>query len=405
MILQGQERLLQVSSVCVFYAIAPFAPAALAQDSVVDPEQLIEEQDGPAAPGRLLDTVFETLPAARDRLRQDYGISYAGNHFAGIYTDVDEGEVSSAGLAGLAVRWDIFNRAAPNQGSVIAYVENRHEIGGTASTAFNAAFGPAFSPNALNSAGEFTRLRQLYYRQALFDDALITAFGKFALRANFSFSPLTTNRFRNFQSSAMSLAPTAPWPGDSVGLYARWQPADRHWGVTAAVVDAAPEVNGFDFDIDGPYVLGSIYLMSEPWRPDSGTPPPPHYVQATVYRQPDAAGRPEGWGMIATYDLRLRPEWSVGLRYGYAEEDLSPVEQNAAAVLVFNNPFLRASDGVGIGVAWSREAASAEDVLTAEAFYRWNVIPGFELTPTVQMAMSDDRGDELIFGLRTGLSF
>ena len=389
----------------VGFAVVLSVSASMAQNAPVDPERLIGEQEQPAAPGRLLDNLFTGLPNARERLRQDYGIRYAANYYAGVYTQLDGDGESASGLANLAVRWDAIGRGSPNMGSIIAYVENRHELGGNTSTDFNRRLGPAISPNAFNSAGGFTRLRQLYYRQSLFENELIAAFGKFALRGNFSYSPLTANRFRSFQSAALSLAPTAPWPADSVGVYARWQPAGERWGATTALVDAAPDINGFDFDIEGPYALTSLYLVSEPWRPDSGRPPPSHHFQATVYRQPDTAGRAEGLGTVATYDLRLRPMWSVGLRYGYADEDLGAVQQNAAAALVFDAPFERASDGAGIGVAWSREAVSEQDVFTAEAFYRWNVVPGFELTPTLQFTSTDDDGGQVVFGLRSATSF
>lgn len=390
-------------TICGLALIGAFGTAASAQEGAVDPEQLIRDQTRDDGPGRLLDNFDLGVAARRAALRERAGISFAANYYLIMQSAPDADADVINGLANLAFRWDNGRLIEGEQTSVVGYLENRHDIAGLSSADFNARFGPTAAPNGF--ATEFTRLRQLYLRQTLFDDSLVIAAGKYSLRGNFGASRLTVNKFRGFQSPTLSRAPSTPWPVESVGLYGRWQPEGRRWAVSAGLVDADPDVNAVDFDITGPYALVSLHLHSEPWRMDSGEPAPRHQFQLTVYHQPETPRGPEGVGVLAVHDMRLTDRLELGLRYGIAERQLGAVRQSAAAALVLNGPFGRPRDGVGVGVGWAEASESRDSNFNAEIFYRLNVIEGFELTPSAQISETIDDRTELILGLRTGISF
>ena len=385
-----------------------FAPPGFADNDGIDVETLLKEQATDRGPGRFLDSLVPGSAEMRREFREELGITIAGNYTLYSNWDPDTDASVVNGMAGLAAGWEVINRGAPNTGSFFFYLENRHDLTDRSGPEFEREEGSIWQVNAITS-DPFTRVRQLYYRQDVFDDQLVLGAGKLSMRALWSRSRFTLNKAETFQSSPLALARSTPWPPDSVGFYGRWQPHDSLFNVSAGLFDAESDLDTIDLDIEGPYAFLGISLFSSPWTPGGGTAFPDHLLQVTVYRQPDTETREDGWGILAVYDMQLTDRVGLGLRYGAHDKDLGGLSQVGGAGLVFARPFERHRDAFGVGLSWARDANDDVDQIGGELFYRFHMISGFEVTPNVQTferaAPTEDNDVGWVFGLRSRVTF
>ena len=374
-----------VPLVCAGLLLAAAPAHAQSAGAAVDVEALIDEQERGAGAGSLLRTLSPGAAARRDAL-SEAGLSLALGYGAyAVAAPASDAAWTADGDIGLAVRWRVRPTEAANGTSFVAYVENRANYTSDDAFTFTDEVGSATFLSPIPNR-DHTRLRQLYLKQNLANDSVVLGVGKFATRGNFTQSRVLGDKFRRFSSFAFALEPSFSPPIDAVGGYVRLQPKNSRVTVAGAVLDAAPDLESFDTDIDGPYVVGEVVLTDEPWRRDGGAPQPDFLLRLTGYHRSgtrDPEGGPSGSGVAATLDWRPRADWDIGVRYGAAEDALGAISHAAALGVVRDAPFGRARDAGGIALGWTRTADEGETLL-GEAFYRLNVVPGLEATPFVQ---------------------
>ncbi|MET1416709.1 carbohydrate porin [Roseibium sp. HPY-6] len=367
----------------LYLPLFSISTACKAAEDSVDIESLLIERKSQSNANGILGSIFQTSTDPRERIENAFGVTVEASYTIYSNWDPDLDEFVANGLFGFASGWEVINRGSNNSGSFFAYIENRHDLSTTTGLQFERQQGSIWPINAISSQ-PFTRLRQLFYRQELFNNQLILGVGKLSTRALWSRSRFTSNKATTFQSAPLALARSTPWPSDSVGFYARWQKYESLFNLSAGVFDAEPEPYGLDFDVEGPYFFFGLSLFSSPWTPASGTEFPNHLLQITTYHRPETRSSKDVWGFVATYDWQLTPRVGVGSRYGLRTKDFGGISQLAAIGLIVDRPFGREGDAFGAGVSWAEQGMDELTQLGGEIFYRSRVLPGIQITPNIQ---------------------
>jgi carbohydrate-selective porin OprB len=96
----------------------------------------------------------------------------------------------------------------------------------------------------------------------------------------------------------------------------------------------------------------------------------------------------DGFGVAFNFDQELGRKDLVGFfRFGYGDEDVTPVKTFVSGGVAFEGPFGREKDLAGIGVAWSKPSPGvglrSETLL--ELFYRVEILKAVSITPDLQL--------------------
>lgn len=385
-------------------AILAMGEDALAQGAATDVERTIEARDANGGPGSLLATLHPDATEQRRRLQKDGGLAFTFAYSVYAQSALEDGADVVSGSASLGLRWTLDPGAATDNTSIVALVENRHNMSSATGFDLLAATGSAWFANPIPNDGH-TRLRQLYLKRNLAGDQVVLGIGKFSTRALFNQSAVTGDRFRSFIGFPYILEPSFSPPVDAAGMYVRVQPDRSRASLSFAVLDARPSLDGVDFEIEHPFYATEIAIGSRPWKSDSGTSQPPWLLRFTGYYSDDPDRR--GWGAAGVLDIQATENWSIGWRGGISEKDLGPVSATATLAAIRAAPFGRLRDGFGVGTNWARDN-EGDDQYAVEVFYRWNVTPGFEISPSLQLIVdptASNRNTATIIGLRTFVSF
>ena len=396
-------------------AAAIFYPTcANAQDGGVDAEELLSQPAAAIGPGSLLDIVAPDVADQVTTLRQDYGLAATIRYSVYAQTADFDGRGVAGGDLGAAARWTFFNRGRSDAASIVTYFEHRDTFSRSNGFEFAEDVGAGWFPHPIPNTGH-TRLRQLYLTWNFLDDQVVTGVGKFSMRGLFNRSAYLGDRLRNFFSFAMSFDPSFNPPVDAFGAAVRVQPTDQLVSVMGGVFDADPNLNGFDVDVDGPFGIAELQFSNRPYRRALDPRQPDFVMRLTTYHRPETDSSREATGASAVVDWRIWDadrfaevgEVGLGFRYGFQTRDAGALEQIASLGIVVSEPFGRARDAVGGGVAFT--VTSDDDTQwSGETFYRLNVTDGFELSAGVQAIVDPAFSDDsltIVPGIRTVFQF
>ena len=120
----------------------------------------------------------------------------------------------------------------------------------------------------------------------------------------------------------------------------------------------------------------------------------------------------DGWGVALNFDQELgRKDLIAFFRFGWGDEDVTPVETFVSGGVGFEAPFGRKDDLAAIGVAWSNPSPGdgGRDETLVEILYRVEVAKAISITPDLQLVF--DPADEpdhdfvIVPGIRLLLKF
>jgi porin len=124
------------------------------------------------------------------------------------------------------------------------------------------------------------------------------------------------------------------------------------------------------------------------------------------------AGTPDGHGVAFSISHVVDEHWLPFLRGGWAEGGDALYEASISAGLGYSQDI--SSNLFGLGVNWSRPnkdtfGARLDDQVTVEAFMKWQLTEGIELTPSIQYihnpALNPDDDSTALLGLRFRVAF
>ena len=120
----------------------------------------------------------------------------------------------------------------------------------------------------------------------------------------------------------------------------------------------------------------------------------------------------DGFGVALNVDQEIgRKDLVVFFRFGYGDDDVTPVKTFVSGGLAFEAPFGRKDDLVAIGVAWSDPSAGegSRDETLLELLYRVEIAKAISLTPDLQLvfdpANNPDDDFVVVPGIRLLIKF
>ena len=291
---------------------------------------------------------------------------------------------------------------ATENGSLTFKIENRHAYSDVAPQNFGFDGGALSIPGtAFNDNG--TLLTNLFWTQRAADGSWTFQIGQIDVTDFLDVYGLVSP-YTAFQNLSFNTNPTinAPNPGLAIAGGAK---LGSNFYLVGSLADANADPSSPNLDVfsDGDtfksleigYTSGfdRIYFDN---------------IHVTIW-QSDAdneSGRPEDKGISASGAWFINNTWMPFVRAGWSDGTAALYERSFSAGLGY---FTRKTDLAGIGLNWAEANGLEGTQFTAEAFYRFSLSPGFQITPSIQFIdnpLLDPSQDSItLVGLRGRIVF
>ena len=248
---------------------------------------------------------------------------------------------------------------------------------------------------------------ELFWKQVAWGGKLLVLGGKIDMLYHFDTNRVANDAYSQFFSYALQNNPSVPGPlyggfggivranlprsaylmfgvGDSSmdQAVAPWKTLDNHSWYQLLELGLSPSVPG----------LGKGNYRITPWH--------------------NHLFGEDGYGIGLSFDQELgRKDLVAFFRFGYGDEDVTPVETFVAGGIGLEAPFGREDDLAAIGVAWSDPSPGSgdRDETLVEILYRVGLAKGISITPDLQLVFDPAEGADHDFvvvpGIRLHLVF
>jgi porin len=388
--------------VATTFALLP--GVALAQQGLAGPSSVEADlTPGDGLTDRQLRTDFprNVMPGYfgwKDGLAEN-GFRFNLDYFAlGQRSDSDLGE----GEAGGGVLRFYGSWQATENGSLTFKVENRQTYGAVAPQFFGFDSGAlSITGTAFNDNG--TMLTNLFWTQRDPEGRWTVQIGQLDLTDFVDVYDLVSP-WTSFQNLAFNTNPTINAPNPGLGIAGGVKLGENFY-VVGAVADANGDPTEPSFDV---FETGETFKSVEIGYTSGSDRIYFDNIHLTVW-QSDAAedgSRAEDKGAAFFAAWFIDNTWMPFLRAGVAEGTAALYERSLSTGLGW---YRRNTDLAGIGFNWAEAKDIDETQFTTEAFYRFNISPDFQITPSIQYIrdplLSPGQDDLTILGLRTRIVF
>ncbi|WP_424989511.1 carbohydrate porin [Fluviibacterium sp. S390] len=378
--------------------------AAWAQQGLSGPSSVeadLTPGDGLTDPQPRTDFPRNVLPgyfAWKDGLA-DNGLRFNIDYLAlGQRSDSDLGE----GQAGGGILRFYGNWQATENGSLTFKVENRHAYGTVAPQFFGFDSGAmSITGTGFNDNG--TMLTNLFWSQRDAKGRWTLQFGQLDLTDFVDVYGLVSP-WTSFQNLAFNTNPTINAPNPGLGI-AGGAKLGENFYVVGAVADANGDPTKPSFDV---FETGETFKSIEIGYTSGIDRIYFDNVHLTVWQSDEAedGSRAEDKGAAFSAAWFFENTWMPFLRAGVADGTASLYQRSLSTGLGW---YRRNTDLAGIGLNWA-EAKDIDDTqFTTEVFYRFNISPDLQITPSIQYInnpLLDPGQDDLtILSLRARIVF
>ncbi|MDV7142004.1 carbohydrate porin [Tropicimonas sp. TH_r6] len=385
-------------------ALSPLPNAALAQQGLSGPSSVeadLTPGDGLTDPQPRTDFPRNVLPGYfgwKDGLAEN-GFRFNLDYFAlGQWSDSDLGE----GYAGGGVLRFYGNWQATENGSLTFKIENRQAYGAVAPQFFGFESGAlSITGTAFNDNG--TMLTNLFWTQRDPEGRWTLQVGQLDLTDFVDVYGLVSP-WTSFQNLAFNTNPTINAPNPGLGIAGGVKLGENFY-VVGAVADANGDPTEPSFDV---FETGETFKSIEIGYTSGSDRIYFDNIHLTVW-QSDAAkdgSRAEDKGAAFSAAWFIDNTWMPFLRAGVAEGTAALYERSLSTGLGW---YRRNNDLAGIGLNWAEAKDIDETQFTTEAFYRFNISPDFQITPSIQYIrdplLNPGQDDLTILGLRARIVF
>jgi len=350
---------------------------------------------------RSLAPYFDWKNQVDDRIGLRFGGDYAALYQ--VATASPDGQQGAAGMYRLFGSWELLDRDGPFMGSLVFKGETRHGYGTeTTPLSLGFEFGSAV-PTGVPFSDASWLLSNLFWKQRL-GDRVTLLFGQVDPTDYLDLYGLVSP-WLHFGNLAFLTSPTIPAPSQGLGAALGGWLTDQVYAIAGFSDPTADPTRPFDdFFGEGQYFTHAEIGWTS--RSDRLLLDNFHVTGWHVDAIPKG-GVPEGWGLAFSASWFFADRWMPFLRGGYSDDGGALLEGTVAAGLAVR---FRSADLLGVGLSWGRpQAGGARDQYTTELFYRIQLLPGFALTPDVQLIVNPslDVGDDVVavFGIRARLAF
>lgn len=324
----------------------------------------------------------------KDDLGLDFNIDY---NMLGLTSSNSFGE-SSAGAGALRLfgQWDFVETESGSKGGMVFKFEHRHKYTDSSPKDFGLQdLGYLGFVHSLYGDQGF-RATHLYWRQTMLDDRMVAYAGFLDMTDYFDFYTLA-NPWTDFNNSVFSTGngTIGGLPDGALGVMLGGFLTDSFYA-SASVIDAKGNASDLikgakDFIDDG-----------ATWKSvEFGYTPSQEMLFLTNTHlslwQRDAVGDDlEGHGINVSVSGLIDNQWLPFLRAGWAEDGGAVYDASVSAGFGYI-PASRTADMFGLAINWASPMASTfgdiqfDDQYTAEVYYRAQVTPWLQLSPSIQM--------------------
>ncbi|SFK65519.1 carbohydrate porin [Shimia haliotis] len=305
---------------------------------------------------------------------------------------------AGGGIARIYGSWQ-----ATDRGSLTFKVENRHSYGSVAPQ-FLGLDGGALSitGTAFNDNG--TMLTNLFWTQRAANGAWTLQFGHLDV-TDFVDLYGAVSPYSGFQNLAFNTNPTINTPNQGLGIAGGLRLSDNFYMV-GSLADADADPTSPDFDV---FDNGNLFKSLEIGYTSGMDRIYFDNVHITLWHADGSAalGRAEDWGGAFSAAWFVNNKWLPFVRAGVSQGTAALYKKSVSAGVAY---YGRNTDAAGFGLNWAEAAESSAGQITAEAFYRFSISPGLQITPSIQVISNPllpGATDDVItlFGLRTRLVF
>ncbi|WP_270730687.1 carbohydrate porin [Shimia sp. Alg240-R146] len=304
---------------------------------------------------------------------------------------------ASGGIARLYGSWQ-----ATERGSLTFKIEDRHKFGSVAPQ-FLGLDGGALSITGTAFNGSGTMLTNLFWTHRAEGGNWTLQFGQLDV-TDFLDLYGAVSPYSGFQNLAFNTNPTINAPNPGLGIAGGFRFSDNVY-VVASLADANADPTEPDLDV---FDHGNLFKSLEVGYTSS---PDRIYfdnIHLTIWHA-DAASdgsRAEDYGAAFSAAWFVDNKWMPFFRAGISEGTAALYDKSVSAGVAY---YGRNTDAAGVGLNWAQARGISGDQVTLEAFYRFSISPGLQITPSVQVISNPllNPGQDVItlFGLRTRIVF
>ncbi|KIC47241.1 porin [Ruegeria sp. ANG-S4] len=310
--------------------------------------------------------------------------------------DVGTGE-AAGGIARFYGNWQ-----ATERGSLTFKIEQRHSYTGVAPQ-FLGLDGGALSitGTAFNDTGLL--LTNLFWTQRADDGAWTLQIGQIDVTDFIDIYGLVSP-YSGFQNLAFNTNPTinAPNPGPGIAGGLR---LSKNLYAVASVADANADPSDPNLEV---FSDGDLFKSLEIGCTSGFDRIYFDNIHLTLWHA-DAANdgtRPEDYGGAFSAAWFVNNKWMPFVRAGAAKGTAALYKRSLSAGMGY---YGRNTDLAGLGLNWAEARGIDGTQFTVEAFYRFSVSPGLQITPSIQFIsnplLNQDQNSITLLGLRTRIVF
>ncbi len=380
-------------------SIGPATP----EDVTDELEESRMRADSIFGPGPL-EPVHRAWDAMADAVEEGIGLKL-GMNYTLVYqygTRAREEPHAAAGDLDLFGSWHVFDLDGRWPGRIVFDTEVRHRAAPITPNELAEQVGSAWPTTVEFDEQDFSVV-QVYWDQGSFEDRFRYRLGKQDPSLVFH-GGRYTNSSTAYLNAAFSDTPTLPFPEAGFGVTAGVYPSQEVY-VLAAVQDALGDREGFSFDDRG--LFSALELGFTPGYGERGEGLYNLTFWHTEEREEEGERLPAAWGFALALEKELGEKGNVVpfVRYSWASDAATPVQQLLAVGVGFEEVCGRNRDLIGLGVSWGRpHDRSRPDQYVAEAFYRLHLTRNVNLTPDIQLIVNPSdapsRRTVWVFGVR-----
>ncbi|WP_281973984.1 carbohydrate porin [Ruegeria faecimaris] len=361
----------------------------------------LETGDGLTDPQYRSDFPRNTAPGWfqwKDRLAEN-GFRFNIDYLAlGQTTNADLGEGEAAsGIARFYGSWQ-----ATERGSLTFKIEDRHSYTDVAPQFLGldggalSITGTAFNDNGL-------LLTNLFWTQRAENGSWTLQVGQIDVTDFVDIYGLVSP-YSGFQNLSFNTNPTINAPNQGLGIAGGVKLSENLYAV-ASVSDANADPSDPNFDV---FSDGNLFKSLELGYTSGFDRIYFDNIHLTLWHADaaDDGSRPEDYGAAFSAAWFIDNKWMPFFRAGASKGAAALYDRSVSAGIGY---YGRNTDLAGLGLDWAEARGIDGDQFTLEAFYRFSIAPGLQITPSVQFIsdplLNPDQDRITLFGLRTRIVF
>ncbi len=336
--------------------------------------------------------------AWKDRLAEN-GFRFNIDYLAlGQTTNADLGEAEAAGgIARFYGSWQ-----ASELGSLTFKIEDRHSYTDVAPQFLGLDGGAlAITGTAFNDSGLL--LTNLFWTQRAENGAWTLQVGQIDVTDFVDIYGLVSP-YSGFQNLAFNTNPTINTPNQGLGIAGGLKLSSNLYAV-ASIADANADSSDPDFDV---FSDGNLFKSLELGYTSAFDRIYFDNVHLTLWHA-DAAedgSRAEDYGAAFSAAWFVGNTWMPFFRAGASKGTAALYDRSVSTGIGY---YGRNTDLAGLGLNWAEARGVDGDQFTLEAFYRFSISPGLQITPSAQFIsnplLNPDQDSIALFSLRTRIVF